>query len=61
MTDNGDTPIRDRAYAIWQAEGEPQGRDREHWEQAKRELAQQDDAAAADDASAQDPGTIPAP
>jgi Protein of unknown function (DUF2934) len=27
--------IRRIAYGIWQAEGEPEGRDREHWERAK--------------------------
>lgn len=28
--------IRRIAYEIWQAEGEPSGRDREHWERARR-------------------------
>lgn len=28
--------IRRLAYEIWQCEGEPEGRDREHWERAKR-------------------------
>ncbi|MDQ1230897.1 DUF2934 domain-containing protein [Sphingomonas sp. SORGH_AS_0879] len=31
--------LRQRAYGIWQAEGEPHGRDREHWEMAERDLA----------------------
>ena len=26
--------IRDRAYYLWEAEGRPHGRDREHWERA---------------------------
>ena len=30
--------IRIRAHEIWETEGRPQGRDREHWEQACREL-----------------------
>lgn len=30
--------IRDRAYQIWIEEGQPSGREREHWEQASREL-----------------------
>src|SRR3712207_3636848 len=30
--------IRIRAHEIWENEGRPQGRDREHWEQACREL-----------------------
>ena len=28
-----------RAYAIWESEGRPHGRDTEHWLQAERELA----------------------
>jgi hypothetical protein len=31
--------IRERAYHIWEAEGRPHGRDREHWERANREIA----------------------
>lgn len=34
-----ETRIRDRAYAIWEREGRPDGRHDEHWEQARRELA----------------------
>lgn len=30
--------IARRAYEIWEAEGRPHGRDREHWETAAREL-----------------------
>jgi hypothetical protein len=30
--------IRDRAYEIWNFEGRPDGRDREHWSQATKEL-----------------------
>ncbi|MFD1330732.1 DUF2934 domain-containing protein [Methylopila musalis] len=30
--------IRDRAYQIWIEEGQPTGREREHWEQASRDL-----------------------
>lgn len=32
--------IGKRAYALWEAEGRPHGRDREHWEQAARERAE---------------------
>lgn len=38
--------VRDRAYALWQAEGEPHGRDRDHWTQAELELGDDDSAAA---------------
>lgn len=31
--------VRDTAYAIWEAEGKPQGRDREHWQQAEAHVA----------------------
>ena len=31
--------IRQRAHQIWEAEGKPHGRDREHWERASREIA----------------------
>ena len=31
--------VRERAYAIWEQEGRPHGKDREHWERAKRQLA----------------------
>ena len=30
--------IRDRAYAIWEREGWPDGRHEAHWEQARQEL-----------------------
>jgi hypothetical protein len=31
--------VRERAFAIWQREGEPAGRDVEHWLMAEMELA----------------------
>lgn len=31
--------VRDTAYAIWEAEGKPEGRDREHWTQAEAHVA----------------------
>lgn len=30
--------VRRRAYALWEEEGRPHGRDREHWERAEREV-----------------------
>ena len=33
-----ETWIRERAYAIWQDEGCPEGREQQHWEQATREV-----------------------
>lgn len=37
--------VRLRAYLIWERAGQPQGRDAEHWYQAEREVAQEEDAA----------------
>lgn len=37
--DDRERAIRQRAHEIWLAQGEPEGRDAEHWEQAERELA----------------------
>lgn len=37
MRDDREQWVQQRAYAIWEAEGRPDGRDREHWEQAERE------------------------
>lgn len=30
--------VRERAYFIWEREGKPHGRDRDHWAMAEREL-----------------------
>ena len=30
--------IRQRAHEIWEAEGRPEGKDKEHWKQAEREF-----------------------
>lgn len=31
--------ISKRAYTLWEKEGQPHGRDSEHWDQAKKEYA----------------------
>ena len=33
--------VRDRAHAIWLAEGMPEGREVDHWMRARRELEQE--------------------
>ncbi len=33
-----DQTIRDAAYAIWEAEGRPEGRDTQHWLQAEKQI-----------------------
>jgi hypothetical protein len=38
MTDDRQDRIRQRAHAIWESHGRPDGADREHWEQATREI-----------------------
>jgi hypothetical protein len=42
-----DEDIRRRAFEIWNEQGQPHGRDREHWEQAARELGAPAGSAAA--------------
>jgi hypothetical protein len=34
--------IEQRAYALWEAEGQPQGRHEEHWHRAAREVEAED-------------------
>ena len=38
MTDDRQDRIRQRAHAIWENRGRPHGQDREHWDQATREV-----------------------
>ena len=35
LNEKSQREIRKIAYAIWMKEGQPEGRDREHWEAAK--------------------------
>lgn len=39
MADDRHARISEEAYRLWKQEGEPHGRDREHWEQAERAFA----------------------
>jgi Protein of unknown function (DUF2934) len=36
--------IRQRAYQMWLDEGQPDGRDKEHWERAKKLIAEEESA-----------------
>lgn len=36
--------VRDTAYAIWEAEGRPEGRDSEHWRLAEERVSRGDAA-----------------
>ena len=39
MQDDREARIRERAHAIWEAEGRPEGREQAHWERAIAEIA----------------------
>jgi hypothetical protein len=39
-----ETQIRDRAYALWEEAGRPEGQDMEFWMMAERELSERSDA-----------------
>ena len=45
MESDRDARIRERAYAIWEREGQPHGRHVEHWIQAKAEIAAEEQTA----------------
>ncbi len=40
MSHSKDDWINQRAYALWEEEGRPEGRSRDHWQQAAREYQQ---------------------
>ena len=44
MQNDREARIRDRAQAIWEEDGRPEGRDREHWERAAAEVDAEDRA-----------------
>ncbi len=63
MTNDRDDQIRRRAYEIWQSEGQPHGRDEEHWRTACEEIggeARASGTGAAQAASRQDSYLDPA-
>ncbi|KQV70442.1 DUF2934 domain-containing protein [Rhizobium sp. Root1220] len=49
MTETRDEWINKRAYALWENEGHPTGRDHLHWEQAKKEREALEGSAASSD------------
>jgi hypothetical protein len=61
MNDDREHWLRQRAYAIWETEGCPEGRDREHWDKAERELsaAQATEQFQSSPASTQEPVSDP--
>ena len=38
MNEDLERKIRDRAYQLWEAEGQPYGRSDEHWQEARRQV-----------------------
>ncbi len=51
-----DERIRDRAYALWEQNGHPEGRAKEHWHQAQSDLKAEDAGSGLDS-----PDTLPHP
>lgn len=45
MSDDRQHRIRQRAHAIWESHGRPDGADRDHWHQATQEIDAEDTAA----------------
>jgi hypothetical protein len=43
-----ETRIRERAYALWDQDGRPEGRAEEYWEKARRLIEAEDDPKAPD-------------
>ncbi|HVC51475.1 MAG TPA: DUF2934 domain-containing protein [Stellaceae bacterium] len=46
MSTEWEVRVRARAYAIWEAEGQPHGRHEDHWHRAAREITGEDAASA---------------
>lgn len=57
MNPNHQELIRDRAYALWEADGMPDGKDKEYWAKAERELSDESEL----DLSEEDSEIRPAP
>ena len=50
--------IRRRAQAIWEREGRPEGREQEHWAQARREIEAEEGAPPPDPLASEAPRII---
>ena len=60
MHTHQENDIRDRAYALWQSDGSPEGRDQEYWHRAEQELAAQTDLDTSEQADAVSQPVAPA-
>jgi Protein of unknown function (DUF2934) len=57
MESDREKRVRERAYQIWQRQGEPHGRADEHWAQAEAEIELEHELAADRAAAGQKPTT----
>ena len=46
MSDGREQAIRERAYALWEQDGRPEGRSLAHWSQAEAEIGTEQSAVA---------------
>ena len=44
MNDERTQRVRDRAHALWEQAGRPEGQDAQHWSQAEHEIAAEEEA-----------------
>jgi hypothetical protein len=51
--------IRQRAYELWQQEGQPEGKQQEHWDRAVREISGNPDQSGSQLDSGADGETVP--
>jgi hypothetical protein len=51
MSSERKTRVEEHAYKIWEQEGRPHGRDKDHWHRAERDIADQPDTKPAHPAS----------
>ena len=52
MSESREQAIRERAYALWEQDGRPEGRSLAHWSQAETEIAVKHAVAAQDEIKA---------
>lgn len=60
----GEDKVRERAYQLWEQAGSPEGREREFWYDAERELGEEEEVDIASEAEKLDlpplvPGGLP--
>lgn len=58
MNEDLERRIRERAHRLWEQEGRPEGRDAQHWAQAREMVEREAGPADGHDSSVGDPGTV---